>query len=235
MKYVLLSCAVLALTACSHSDNSDDMSEGGGTDGMTTEQARYNITLTNLTAGQPFSPPVAMLNSAGFSAWQIGTPATVALEQLAEGGATSDLVALMANEPHHAESAAIGPGASASFEIAATDTAQMQLTLATMLVNTNDAFTGVTAYALADLAQGDTMTVMSHAYDAGTENNTESSGTMPGPADGGEGFNASRDDVTSTVTYHGGVVSQDDGYAASVLSNAHRFDNPVMKIEIERL
>jgi hypothetical protein len=71
------------------------------------------------------------------------------------------------------------------------------------------------------------------AYDAGTEANSEAKGTMPGPADGGEGFNASRDDV-DFVHIHPGVISMYDGLADSVLGASHRFDNPVLAVTIMR-
>ena len=87
-----------------------------------------------------------------------------------------------------------------------------------MLVNTNDAFSGINAMELDQLESGHTRVVYSYALDAGTEANSELAGTIPGPADGGEGFNAIRDDVTSVVTSHAGVVSQDDGHATSVLT-----------------
>ena len=46
---------------------------------------------------------------------------------------------------------------------------------------------------------------------------------------------AVRDDVTGVVTHHGGIVSRDDCYTASALTEAHRFDNPMMRIELTRL
>ena len=101
-----------------------------------------------------------------------------------------------------------------------------------MLVNTNDAFSGINAMELDDLKLGHNRVVYTYALDAGTEANSELAGTIPGPADGGEGFNAVRDDVTSLVTYHGGVVSHDDGYTSSVLTESHRFDGPVLRVEI---
>ncbi len=64
-----------------------------------------------------------------------------------------------------------------------------------MLVNTNDAFTGMTAINISDLAIGDNITMLAVAYDAGTEGNSEVAETIPGSAGGGEGFNAARNDV----------------------------------------
>ena len=103
-----------------------------------------------------------------------------------------------------------------------------------MLVNTNDAITAVQQVPLNSIAIGDSYPLMARAYDAGTEANTEAAGTIPGPADGGEGFNASRDD-TGSVRVHPGVISVDGGLEDSVLSEVHRFDNPVALFSLTRI
>jgi len=74
-----------------------------------------------------------------------------------------------------------------------------------------------------------------NVYDAGTEINNEAPGTIPGPADGGEGFNADRSDNVNLVRGHGGVVSSADGLASSVLDQSHRFDNPAVMVTITRI
>jgi len=108
------------------------------------------------------------------------------------------------------------------------------LSVATMLVNTNDAFTGKTGIDVSTMQIGDSISMNTIAYDAGTEANSEAAGTIPGPADGGEGFNQARDDV-DFVSAHPGVVGSDDGLMSSALTSVHKFDNPVMKITITRL
>ena len=85
------------------------------------------------------------------------------------------------------------------------------------------------------MAVGDAVTLRAIAYDSGTEANTETAATIPGPAGGGEGFNAARDDIADQVAMHSGVVGQDDGFATSDLTGQHRFDNPVAQVTIERI
>jgi hypothetical protein len=70
------------------------------------------------------------------------------------------------------------PGDSITLKITAKD--GDVLSAATMLVQTNDAFTGLDSVAL---AAGDQDTV---AYDAGTEDNTEAKAHIPGPPFGGK-------------------------------------------------
>jgi hypothetical protein len=70
-------------------------------------------------------------------------------------------------------------------------------------------------------------------YDAGTEANDEEAANVPDPAAGGEGFNASRNDV-DWVRIHPGVISSEDGLTGSALIGSHRFDNPVIKLTLTR-
>jgi hypothetical protein len=104
-----------------------------------------------------------------------------------------------------------------------------------MLVNTNDAFTGVTEVSLSGLELGESMTMNALSYDSGTEANSEALGTIPGPADGGEGFNSVRDDLADHVTLHSGAITMDDGLNTSVLTEAHRWDNPTARVTITRV
>ncbi|MDZ7875452.1 MAG: spondin domain-containing protein [Rhizobium sp.] len=88
------------------------------------------------------------------------------------------------------------------------DMPMLRVTLISMPVNTNDAFTGVSSIDLSKMAVGDVMTMDTVAYDAGTEKNAESASTIPGPAGGGEGFNPMRDDSPSIVSMHSGKLLQ---------------------------
>lgn len=220
MKYLAIAAMLLTLSAC----DIDNM-------GM----KEYSISITNLTNEQPLSPPAALLHKSDFSAWSVGTASSVELEQLTEGGDNSGLLALQLGVPNYSASAPLLPGETTSFSLKTANRTLTHLTLAGMLVNTNDGFSGINAMELDQLVRGHKNIVYTYALDAGTESNSELAGTIPGPADGGEGFNVARDDVTSLVTYHGGVVSQDDDHASSVLTEAHRFNGPVMRVEITAL
>ncbi len=195
----------------------------------------YQVSITNITHGQPVSPPIALLHSADFKLWQIGEAASDALEQMAEGGDGSALLALRSSNPQHQSDAPLPPGSSIEFSLTTTRGSFNRLSVVGMLVNTNDGFSGINAVELSKLNVGQSTVYYSHTYDAGTELNSELPGTIPGPADGGEGYNAVRDDVTSVVTLHSGVVSADDGHMNSTLSSADRFDNPSLKIVVTAL
>lgn len=194
---------------------------------------QYQVSVTNLTNAQPFSPLAVLLHSSG-DVWQFGQAASTALEDLAESGNNAGLINASFVVSNASNNGILMPGAQTDVTISTTDAAANKLSLATMLVNTNDAFTGLNKIDLAQLAVGDSLTFRPGAYDAGTEANSEAMGTIPGPADNGEGTNAQRDDV-NYVSRHPGVVGSDDGLAASVLNNQHKFDNPVMSVKIMRM
>jgi len=199
---------------------------------------RYEATLTNLTNDQPISPVAVVLHRPGYAGWSAGVAVSAGLELLAEGGDNSIFLneAAASNQVVDTASAAgaIAPGSSDSLTLSSFGFAGLQLTLAGMLVNTNDAFSGVTGASLASLAPGQMLTMNLHAYDAGTEANSETAATIPGPAGGGEGFNAVRND-RDTVAIHPGVVTMGDGLATSALSQSHRFDQPVARLTVTRL
>ena len=195
-------------------------------------QQEYSISISNLTHSQPLSPPVAMLHGKNFSFWSVGDVASEALEIMAEGGDGSGLLELKPKNPQHQSTTPLFPGESTEFILETRREKLKYLSIVGMLINTNDAFSGINAIELPDLEEGQSSVYYTYTYDAGTEFNSELNGTIPGPADGGEGFNAARDDVTSVVTLHGGIVSADDNLADSTLSGADKFDNPTLRIVI---
>jgi hypothetical protein len=202
--------------------------------------ATFDVTVTNLTNGQPLSPLAIIAHQDGYAVFTIGAAATAGLEMLAEGGDNTALIAEAdadANVTATASGAApVGPAASdtVSITVLESELPGLLLSVSTMLVNTNDAISGVNGASVADMQVGDSATWRAIAYDAGTEADTEAAAHIPGPAGGGEGFNAARDDDADRVAMHSGVVSQDDGFAASDLSGQQRFDNPVVQVRIER-
>jgi hypothetical protein len=212
-------------------DNHDDMNNHMDEMG---EIRQYKVTVLNLTVGQPFAPAGIILHSKAYHAFDIGMPASEGLEKLAEGGALTDFLGQTANNEEVKATAAgtglILPGQSETAMIEAKGDAW--LSLAAMLVKTNDGFTGLHDIYLKELEVGQTWVKYAPTFDAGTEANTESAATLPGLE--GEGFNATRDD-NNIVTIHSGVVTIDDGLVSSGLDNMAKFDNPTAVVKIERI
>ncbi|MBI3901909.1 MAG: spondin domain-containing protein [Nitrosomonadales bacterium] len=214
---------------------------GGSSSATTAPPAKFDVTLTNLTAGQPMSPQLAIVHGNGFSLFSIGQPASVELEHLGEGGETAPLVTLASASAGYLNSAVgsgiVAPGASSTVTLSVeqANLASAKLSLASMLVNTNDAIAAVDAQSLSGLTAGSSISLDLASYDIGTEANTETAATIPGPAGGGAGFNAARDDVRNAVYLHPGVVTASDGLSGSALNAVHRWDNPVARIKIVRV
>jgi len=233
-KIALIGLVGLMLSACGGSSSS--MMEEDMPDPMITYS--YQVTVTNLTYAQPMSPLALILHNEG-QLWTVGEMASVALENLAESGDNTDVLADAIALSGKSGSGLLLPGMSEVIDVSYTFTdvnnAPMMLSLATMLVNTNDAFTGINALGINNLAIGESISLTTSSYDSGTEKNSELMATIPGPAGGGsgEGFNAERDDIDK-VAMHSGVVSVDDGLMVSALTQAHRFDNPTLAVMVTR-
>jgi len=218
---------LLPLAGCGGDDNDDDRPL----------RAAYQVTLTNLTAAQPLSPLAAVLHRDGYTGWALGQAATAGLEVLAEGGDPGSWLAEALASTAVASSAAgtapVAPGASGSVTLEADQPSGLRVTAAAMLVNTNDGFTAMAGLPVGDLSVGEEFVRDLVPYDAGTEGNGESAGTVPGPAAGGEGFNPARDD-RNFVVVHPGVVTRADGLAGSALGEEHRFQSPVARLRVVR-
>jgi hypothetical protein len=201
--------------------------------------ATYQIDVTNATNAQPLTPVAAIAHAADYHPWALGSAASTGLEMLAEGG---DVTQFLADADADADvedtvsssSGPFGPGSSESVELSVKNPADdLAISVAAMLADTNDAFTGVANVPVGMLNKGDSLTMMARVYDAGTESNSETAATIPGPAGGGEGFNAARDD-TDFVSIHAGVVTSDDGLSTSALGEEDRWLGPAAKITITR-
>jgi hypothetical protein len=194
----------------------------------------YEVSISNLSYSQPLSPVAVIIHDSSYSGWTLGGPASNGLEQLAEGGDNAEFLASSEIDSIAGGEGIIMPGVTETLEVTLDEMPEVQLTVATMLVNTNDAFIGITGSDLTGLDVGESQMFELPVYDAGTEANMELMGTIPGPADGGAGYDATRDDV-DYVARHPGVVGSAGGYSDSVLDESHRFDAPLALLTVTRV
>ena len=189
MKRSLIGFTLAALLAgCGDNDNnsdSDDMDDSMMPEPMVYE---YQVTIENYTASQPFSPAAVVLHDASTQLWQIGEAASVELEYIAEAGDNTSLVASLTDTPNALGAGMIMPGESEVITVTSTEQMLPHFTTLTMLVNTNDAFTGVNSASIEMLEVDQSLSWYLPVYDAGTESNSESQASIPGPAAGGAGF-----------------------------------------------
>ena len=154
----------------------------------------YEVTVTNLTRGQQFTPILVATHQAGVRLFELGRPASPQLKTLAEEGNVGPLTTLLLGNPDVRDvvnsGGLLNPGQSVTQRVS-TRGGFDNVSVAAMLIPTNDAF-----FAVNDLEGPDEMdavAVFSPAYDAGTERNDERCASIPGPGFiecGGPGGNA---------------------------------------------
>ena len=193
---------------------------GSDDDSMNETTYTYSVSVTNVTAGQPMSPVLVTSNSI----FSVGQSASVALEKLAEGGDNSELL----DTNGVSGAGLLTPGSSETLELTTTS---KTISLATMLVKTNDGFAGVNELDLSALSVGESTTLYASVYDSGTEANSETNTTVA--AFGVEGFSATRDD-SDIVTLHSGVISNEDGLASSALTAQEKFSSQALYVNVTR-
>ncbi|WP_131786086.1 spondin domain-containing protein [Protofrankia symbiont of Coriaria ruscifolia] len=212
----------------------------------------YQVTLTNITSGEPLSPGVIATTSKGsdLHAFQVGGFTSTELAALAQDGNEAPLVnayqAAAATTDVVDIAAPLTPTSvdKEGFSHSVTSTIQANkgdlLSIATMLVCSNDGFTGLDNIALP--AGGRTATYWLRAYDAGVENNTELGSDLPDPCSavgpttlpGDPNGNIDTGSVgtvpTQPIAGHPGISGSGD-----LSSAAHGWYGPVARVDITRL
>src|SRR5262249_23129492 len=104
---------------------------------------RFEVTVTNLTRGQSFTPILVASHRKGVKLFTLGNAASPQLATLAEEGNTTPLAALLSSMPEVGEvvsgSGLTGPGQSATI-VVRTGGGFDHLSVAAMLIPTNDGF-----------------------------------------------------------------------------------------------
>jgi hypothetical protein len=161
--------------------------------GSRTGVQTWAITVENLTpdtgegGAQVFSPPILATHRGNGVIYRMNQFASPELAGVAEDALNGPLVdALSANSRVYqvvGGDAAIAPGASATYMVES-EQMGLRLSAAFMLVNTNDAFAGVNSVRL---PRSGSAVYQLYALDAGSEENTELVGDIPGPCCDGAG------------------------------------------------
>ena len=242
---ILAACVAVVALACTDAKDPVDpasLSASAGLDNAADAAAHaYEITVTNLTTGQPLSPGVVVTHEKKASVFTVGMPASDGIRFIAENGdpttavmelsgasGVDDVVATMA--PVHRIG---GPGPTSLTTTVTARANASRLSLALMLVCTNDGFAGLDGV---ELPGGfDPVTYDARSYDAGTEVNDELSadipdgctaiGPVPGAADG-NGHTAQN----GVVELHPGVQG-----GAFLDPMEHGWTDPVARVTIRRV
>ncbi len=193
---------------------------------------KYEVKITNLTSGQIFSPPIVITHRPDFTLFDLGETASDELAALAEEGNTGPLANLVNSYYHASYSVAEGPilpGDTAVIEVTAKPGA-WAISLAGMLVTTNDAFFAVRSVVIPAVGKKE---ITAEAYDAGTEYNSEDCMYIPGPPCGSHN---SHDPAAAEgyVHIHSGIHGSGPD---PEMVNPSQFDwrNPVALITVRRI
>jgi hypothetical protein len=214
-------------------------SEGGRT---------YKITITNLTAGQPLTPPILVTHTNRTGIFEVGEEASNGIQEIAENGNGAPLLDALSGDPQvHEVVAGMAPlvpandpggtglASTETFTITAHGRARY-LSFASMLICTNDGFTGLDSIRLPNHKK----TVYSVSYDARTEMNTEDFADIVPPC---QGLIVASEDmqmgtgISNPLLAEDGIVIPHAGINGGIdlTPKVHGWSDPVTKIEIERV
>ena len=196
---------------------------------------KFRVTITNLTRGQVFSPPIVIAHDSKFSLFTLGDPASPGLALLAEEGMPVDLIGEL--NPDKSDFAVaddfVPPGKSITVPLEISKPGRMRfISVAGMLVTTNDAL-----FAARDIwyLGKRNLVVKAAAYDAGSERNSEDCNYIPGPPCG----NSPAHDPAAPEGYvhvHAGIHGfNSEGDVSSLNPAVSDWNNPVAKITIQRI
>lgn len=189
----------------------------------------FDLTLTNLTSaapgsGQPFSAPVFFTHDSSAIPWTMGDIASFPLQQIAEEGDNSALLADLSTqiggsvgEVRTPLSGPLMPGQSVTLTIAA-DMSRPLLSTVWMLGRTNDGFSGLSGLNLFSPSAPGVYDLI--ALDAGTEVNNELSAFLPAFS----GF--LNDPERGVIAPHAGILGGAD------IPLSWSFSNPVARLTI---
>lgn len=194
---------------------------------------RYEVTLTNITRGQIFSPAVVYTHTRAMKPlFMPGQPASPEVAGVAEDAMLDPLVESLSNSANVRKVAVLTgaegpilPGETATIIIEGSHWAS-QVSLMGMLVSTNDAFYGING-ARAPMAGSKAYQLP--AYDAGSEANTERCEHIPGPPCGHGGVRVT-EGAEGYVHIHAGIHGIGD-----LEPTEADWNNPVALLKVRKL
>ncbi len=216
--------ALVAGAAMADGDDGDDDGKG----------KTWRVTITNLTppgpgapGSQPLSPPLLVVHSKRADVWSVGEIASHGVAAIAEDANNGPLESAL---PHVDGVASVATGAGgpipsgqARSYMVETSGRYDRLSIVSMLVNTNDAFTGLDSLKL----KGHGSTQMTMAYDAGSERNNELKSSIPGPCCGNPFV---RDPEGALIGPHAGITG-----AGELAPATYGWHGAAARITIERV
>jgi len=220
---LITAAVVLGVCSIANADSSD-------------REPSWQVTITNVTPGQTFTPLLAATHYGSVDMFEPGSAATAQLADLAEAGDIVPLRTVLesagsAVSDIQTNGALLGPGESVTLRLHGKP--GQYLSLAGMLIPTNDTFVGVDSVFLP--IHGGT-TIHALAYDAGTEANDQNCMNIPGPRCGGVPHSPPADSDEGFVAVSNGFHLLESTGSGEVLMPAeYDWNNPVAIVEVRRI
>lgn len=250
----IIAIGVAALVGCADSEPiaAPDMDVPAASQSRASESAptrTFEITIQNLTTagGQTFTPPLVALHQGSKEFFQAGKAASYGIQEIAENGNLDPMIqGLMGDHKVSSYTVAtsgdglpallLAPGEAVTVSLSAKPGSQF-VSFASMLICTNDGFTGVRGGKLPNKI-GEEAVFYGAAYDAGTEINTEAFGDLvpPCPALSGVPSDVPGSGMSNPDLAEGGVVHHHEG----IMGNGdldpaiHGWANPVSMLTVRR-
>jgi hypothetical protein len=200
----------------------------------------YEVTITNITKGQSFTPQLVATHHPSVALFELGTAASSGIELLAEAGDTSGAAGELLAHGHRVGdvqtiAGLLGPGQSVSTVVAGS-IHHRYLSVAAMLIPTNDTFVALNGVRLP--LRGE-RAVTALAYDAGTEFNDQNCSNIPGPRCNGEGLSPgpNEDDEGYVYVSNGfhDIAGESSGEGEVLGPFTYDWRNPVARVVITRV
>lgn len=187
----------------------------------------YEVTITNLTQAETFTPILVASSKKPVELFTLGSIASPELTDIAERGDVTNMTALIIANPDMVDIANSGgllmPGHSVTVTVSAKGA--KYISLASMLIPTNDAFFALNGVRV----KGKENVFWVPAYDAGTETNDELCEHIPGPDCGGTQLEPA-DTGEGYVYTHGGIHGIGD-----LAPETYDWRNPVAYVKVVRV
>jgi hypothetical protein len=201
--------------------------------------ASYEVTITNITPGQSFTPQLVVTHPGNVILFRLGEPASEQLEILAEAGDTGPLTEALGNAAMDVTTipGLLGPGQQTSTVVTG-HPGQGYISVAAMLIPTNDSFVAMNRVKLP--ASGAVMQLVP-AYDAGTEYNDQNCANIPGPQCGGagEGYSPGPNEGDEGFVHIGNGIhelGEEDATGNAIIDpKTYDWRNSVARITVRRM
>jgi len=224
-------------TAGSHNENAD-LSDPAPV-------RSYEVTVENLTDGsQYFTPPLITTHRGAEGLFRVGGAASKEIQQIAENGNLDPMLTYLGESRHVSDwvvaasgPGPLAPGVSVTVPVTAEPGSRF-VSFVSMLICTNDGFTGVSGAKLPEQV-GDEIDLYLSAYDAGTEINTQDFSDLvpPCPVLSGVATDKTGSGMSDPALAEDGVVQPHPGILDGVgdLDPAIQgWNDPVARLTVRR-